>query len=78
MADCEFSESDYEAEVDDPSTFPEFDDDEDDDEVQQLVEQWLEVCRPERINDSQDSGSPGRRCSLREPRTQVGPRSRIS
>ena len=39
--------SDYcDSEVDDPSTFPEFDDDEDDDEVQQLAEQGFEVCQP--------------------------------
>ena len=73
MPDGEFSESDYDSEVDDPSTIPESDDDEDDDEVQQLVEQGFEVCRPERIDDSQDSGSPGRRCAVREPRTQVNP-----
>ena len=38
MPDGEFSMSSYDSEVDDPSTFPEFDDDEDGDEVQQLVE----------------------------------------
>ena len=74
MPDGEFSESEYNSEVDDPSTLPECDDDENDDEVQQLVERWFEVCRPKRIDDSQDAGSPGRRCAFREPRTQVDPR----
>ena len=74
MPDGTFSSSssesgsdDYDSEVDDPSTFLEFDDDEDSDEIQQLVEQGFEVCRPEQIDNSQDGGSPGRRWALREP-----------
>ena len=77
MPDGEFSESDYDSEAVDPSTFPEFDDDDDDDEIQPLVDQGFEVCRSEvgRQNIAHaDGGSPGWRCALREPRTQVDSR----
>lgn len=34
----------------------------------------FEICRLEQIDNSQDGGSQGRRCPLREPRTQADPR----
>ena len=74
MPDGSSSESgsdDHDSEVDVSSTFPEFDDDEDDDEIQQLVEQGFGVRRPEQIDNSQDGGSHSRRCALFEPHTQV-------
>ena len=39
-----------------------------------MVEQGIEVCRPEHIDVSQDGGSRGRCCALREPHTQVDAR----
>ena len=74
VAVSESGSDDYDSEVDDPSTFQEFDEDDDNDEIQQLVEQKFEVCRLEQIDSSQDSGCQGRRCALREPRMQVDPR----
>ena len=69
---------DYDSEIDDPSTFCEFESEVDaseDQEHQQMIEAGFEPCPPRRVRFAEDDGgSSDQHCALREPTTQVDPR----
>ena len=70
---------DYDSEIDDPSTFCEFESEvveTEDTKIQQMIEAGFEACLKRRVRFADDDGgSTDRRYALREPTTQVDPRA---
>ena len=74
-----FIAEDYNSDIDDPSTFREFESEVDaaeDRERRRRIEAGFEPCPHGRVCSAEDDGgSIDRPCALREPTTQVDPRA---